>query len=47
MTRQYFIRQVAAGSTGLLIPDFLSKQSSSKMIMRSILSTGEKIPAIG
>lgn len=47
MTRQYFIRQVAIGSAGLLLPDFLSKQSSSKMIMRSILSTGEKIPAIG
>lgn len=47
MKRQFFIKQIAVGSAGLLLPEVLLKQPSSKMIMRSILSTGEKIPAIG
>jgi len=38
---------MAAGSAGLLFPEIFFRQSPAKMIMRSVLSTGEKLPAIG
>ncbi|MFN2542162.1 MAG: aldo/keto reductase [Chthoniobacterales bacterium] len=48
MTRRKATRMIAAGAAGLLLPlDSRAANESSEMLLRSIPSSGEKLPVIG